>query len=342
MEKGKIKTSVISLFLLFLSCGFAPDCLEPKAGDMSYPVDGIIVDDRLYVLNSNENYDYCSSFISAFKIEGAALKPADIIFPKNYEDFTLAGRLIFADGRIFVTERGKGMVFIFSEKTGEVISYFEEGGNPYNILFLEGEGKNFLVTANIKLNTVNIYEEWKTNYEKIYSFTYPYPPASMLYDRNSKRIFVALSGSSEIAGIDFDPANPGSVSTKRFTISPDGSITSLKSISVDKKGMYAIAESPPSLIFVDMDSFSPSLLHFFRERIFSVEIIEEKNLLLAISPLEDVVYGFSLNPFLFLWRINVKGNPVRGIYSQKTNLIYFIPMMEKKIKVFNPQTMELK
>jgi hypothetical protein len=55
-----------------------------------------------------------------------------------------------------------------------------------------------------------------------------------------------------------------------------------------------------------------------------------------------MIYGFSLNPFLLMWKINVKGNPVRAIYSQKTGLIYIIPMMEKKIKVLNLETLELR
>jgi len=342
MSREKLRGCAIFLFLLFHSCGFTPDCPEPDAGDLSYPVDGIIVDERLYVLNSDENFDYCSSFISIFELEGAEVKPTGIIFPKNYEDFTLAGRLVFANGRIFVTERGKGMVFVFSEKNGEVISYFEEGGNPYDILFVEGESKNYLVTANIKTYALTVYEERDTTYERLYSFFYPYPPLSMLYDKNSKRIFVALSGSSEIAAIEFDPLHIDPPLSKSTSVSPDGSISSLKALSLSRNGMYAVAESPPSLLFVNTDLSSSSLLHFFKERVFSLEIVEEKNLLIALSPLEDAAYGFSLNPFLFLWRIRVKGNPVRSIYSQKTNLIYFLPMMEKKIRVFNPETLELK
>jgi len=330
---------IISLLLFFNSCGFTPDCVKPKAGDLSYPVDGAIEGDKLFVLNSDENFDYCSSFISVFKTDGENLTPVSVILPKRHEDFNLAGKIMISNGKIFVTERGKGMIFVFSEG-GEVMDYFEEGGNPYGILFIEGEGGNRIVTANIKTNTVNIYTE---KFEKVHSISYSYPPLSTVYDKNSKRIFVGFSNSSDMAVINFDPYSDDYQKSERFSISPDGTISYIKAISIYDGGIYAVMESPYSLLFVDANShFSTSLLYFFKERILSLEIIEEKNLLLAISPFGDMIYGFSLNPFLLMWKINVKGNPVRAIYSQKTGLIYIIPMMEKKIKVLNLETLELR
>jgi len=336
----KLKTGfMISLFIFFNSCGFTPECRKPKPGDLSYPVDGIIVGDKLFVLNSDENFEHCSSFISVFRIEGYNLTPIKIILPQKYEDFTLAGRLISFNGKIFVTERGKGMIFVFAED-GEVIDLYEEGGNPYGILFVEQEGKNTIITANIKSNTITLYTE---KLERLRSILYPYPPISMVYDENSKRLFVGFSGSSDVGVINFDATGEDYLKSEVFSISPDGNISYIKHLSIYEGGMYVVMESPYSLLFVNtILPLSSRLLYLFKERIFSVDIIKEKNLLLAISPFGDMIYGFSLNPFLLMWKIGVKGNPVKAIYSPKTGLVYIIPMMEKKVKILNPETLELR
>ncbi len=338
MKLGKKFKELVVVFLFINSCGFTPECPEPGAQNLSYPVDGIIRDAQLFVLNSDENFDYCSSFISVFKIDGENLEPLKVILPENPEDFLLAGRIISADERIFVTERGKGMIFVFS-KEGDVLEKFEEGGNPYDIIFIKGESENWLVTANLKTNTVTIYTAEKI--QKIKDFPYPYPPVSMVYNKDLNKIFVGFSASSDMAVISLDPEAP--YPSETTSISPDGNISSIKNLSLYRDGIYAVMENPSSLVFVEANPpFYPRLLYLFRERIFSVEIIEEKNLLLALSPLGDTIYGFSINPFLFLWKIEVKGNPVIALYSEKSGLIYIIPMMEKKIKILNPETLELK
>lgn len=323
------------MLLFFSSCGFSPHCIEPKPGDLSYPVDGMISGENLFVLNSDQNFDYCSSFISVFKIDGD-LSPIRTIFPENYEDFTLAGKIISLDGRIFVTERGKGMIFVFSED-GELLDYFEEGGNPYDILVVEGT----LITANLKTNALTLYKTEKL--EKITSHSYSYPPVSMVYHKASKKVFVGFLGTSDLVAIDFDQESKDYLKQEGFSISPDGKISSLKDLSLYENGMYAIMENPYSLLFVEATPpFSSSLLSLFEKRVLSVEIIEEKNLLLVISPFEDRIYGFSLKPFLFLWKIDVKGSPVRALYSERSKLIYIILMMDKKIMVLNPEVLQLR
>lgn len=316
-------------------CGFSPECVRPENGTLSYPVDGVIKEDELLVLNSDQNFEYCSSFISVFRIgEDGLPRPFRVVTPPEGEDFVLAGRIVLSpDGKkIFVTERGNGNILVFSSQ-GEFLDLYTEGGNPYSLAVASADGREVLATANLTEKTVTLYGmDKKMQRERV--FHYSYIPTSLVFHPPSRSFVVGFAESSILSLISLN-----NFEVRSLILSASEEIKSVRSMVEWGGRIYAGLDNPFSLLVIDPSSpSSSSLLSIVKSRIFSLEIIKEENLLLVISPSGDMAYAFSLTPFYPLWSVEIKGSPVRGIYSPLSRLIYFITMSGNEIKVFDPHT----
>lgn len=150
---------------------------------------GAIADDVAVVLNSGENSISLVDRTKYQEIERITVgrEPHHLMATPD-------------DQYLIVAESASNDLLFLDPKTGAIKLRLDKVSDPYQIGF--SPNKKYFVAASLRLDRVDIYGG--TPFHVLKHIEAPKMPSHLVFDRNSRLVFVTLQGSDQVAAIDLE------------------------------------------------------------------------------------------------------------------------------------------
>ena len=141
-------------------CVYTPTCTPAPSNAMDGPVSAALLpDNMLYVINSNGDSRYCSSYISKVSLSSPGQPSYGGVIPLNYHgDISLvAGSYLSTTGLLWIADRDNNRVLIYDTAAGAITAAIPVGVNPVSITPIGTfDGDQLMLSCNLASNNVSI------------------------------------------------------------------------------------------------------------------------------------------------------------------------------------------
>ncbi len=158
-----MKNVIIMTFLAVFSggCVYTPKCTPPPLNSMDGPVSMIMKQDNfLYVLNSNADARYCSSYISMISLSSPTQPSYSNVAPMRYKGSDIsyiAGAYLSSTGLLWLTDRSNSRILIFDTAINTITSGIQVDQNPTAVVPIGSvDGDQLMLSCNLSGNDVSI------------------------------------------------------------------------------------------------------------------------------------------------------------------------------------------
>ncbi len=154
------------MFFFLSGCVYTPKCTPVPSNAMDGPVSMVMMPgNMLYVVNSNQDTKYCSSFISKISLLNA-IKPAySGVIKLNYDgsDISLVGSSYLSDnGLLWITDRSNNRVLIFDTSVNAITGSVAVDQDPISITSAGNiNGDQLLLVCDMVSNDVSVVSAYQ-------------------------------------------------------------------------------------------------------------------------------------------------------------------------------------
>lgn len=157
---------IIILLLLTSGCVYTPKCTPPPPNAMDGPVSMVMLPDNLmYIINSNVDSKYCSSYISKVSLTSPQQPSYNGVIPIRYKGSNIslvAGAYLSpSTGLIWIADRENNRVLIFDTSANEVTATVPVDQDPISITPIgDINGDQLMLVCNLSSNDVSIVSSY--------------------------------------------------------------------------------------------------------------------------------------------------------------------------------------
>lgn len=343
-----MKRWIIIMVTITSGCGFHPKCKYPSLSSMSYPIQMLIKGRHLFVMNSDENLEHCSAYITVYDVSQLYPQPVSTISPED-ETITFPGRMLISKYGIIITEKGGERVILMNSQ-GTFKDYESEGGAPQGLIMLKkgmtGGENDTVITLNLTRGVATFYSINEEGLEKVgevdltpFDYSNGIFPVSITFVSVEKELWIGFTASSEVSVVDVDARSELYMYEKEtFSIAPDTNMREIRNLVASHDGVFATLENPDTIVFVR--NRLPEILSMFPYHIEVLKIIKAKNVAIVSSLSDDKIAGVSLLNFNIIWEKDTDDKIVDILFNSMNKLVYGLKLKSEKFIILDPETGE--